>query len=203
MISAPGIPGVVFGTRTDGDGRNDPAARHALSVALGITDAWAYVDQVHGSLIAAVDLPGNHGAADGLTTATPGLPIAIGTADCVPVGLVGDGVVGMLHAGWRGVAAGIVDRALSDGHRFATAVIGPHIGPCCYEVGPEVTDAIGGYEARTSEGTVSVDLNRAIVAQIDGRVDVVDVSVCTMCDDRFASHRRDATKDRQVAIAWL
>ncbi len=203
MISAPGIPGVVFGTRTDGDGRNDPEARHAFSVALGIADAWAYVDQVHGNHIATVDLPGNHGAADGLTTTTPGLPIAIGTADCVPVGLVGERVVGMLHAGWRGVAAGIVDRALVDGHGFETAVIGPHIGPCCYEVGPEVPDAIGGYEARTTEGTVSVDLNRAIVSQIDGRVDVVDVSVCTMCDDRFASHRRDATKDRQVAVAWL
>ncbi len=205
MILAPGVPGVAFGTRHDGDARRDASARTAIAQRLGITDAWAYVDQVHGSDIVPVSTAGNHGEADGLTTATVGLPLAIGTADCVPVALVGDTSVAMLHAGWRGVAAGIVAKAVDParGQEYAVAVIGPHIGPCCYEVSQDVVDAIGGFAATTSSGTLSVDLGAAVAAQIGDGIRVVDVSACTKCDDRFASHRRDGTKVRQVSIVWL
>ena len=205
MILAPGIPGVAFGTKADGDGRNDDSARREISSALAISSDWAYVDQVHGVQILTVDHNGNHGSADGMHTRTEALPLAIGTADCVPVALVGGGMVAMLHAGWRGVAGGIVDRALAaqTPGTFHTAVIGPHIGPCCYEIGDEVVEAVGGFAATTTAGTTSVDLKAAIVAQIDQRVAVEDVSACTMCDDRFASHRRNGTPVRQVSLAWL
>lgn len=205
MILAPGVPGVAFGTEADGDGRNHRSARRTISSTLGISADWAYVDQVHGVHIVTVDHQGNHGSADGICTRTAGLPLAIGTADCVPVALVGAGTVAMLHAGWRGVAGRIVDRAIDDQPpgTFHTAVIGPHIGACCYEIGDEVVEAIGGFKSSTAAGTTSVDLKAAIVAQIDHRVGVKDVSACTMCDDRFASHRRNGTPARQVSLAWL
>jgi purine-nucleoside/S-methyl-5'-thioadenosine phosphorylase / adenosine deaminase len=205
MILTPGVPGVAFGTAADGDGRNDPSVRALIASELGISHHWAYVDQVHGSAIVDVSDAGNHGPADGMSTSVADLPLAIGTADCVPVALVGDGTVAMLHAGWRGVAAGIVLRALADiaVSTYTTAVIGPRIGSCCYEVNSDVIEAVGGFEATTRRGTTSVDLGAAIVAQIDGRLPVLDVPYCTRCDERFASHRRNGTKVRQVSLAWL
>jgi hypothetical protein len=205
MILTPGVPGVAFGTVADGDGRSDSSARVSISSELEISHDWAYVDQVHGATIVEVTESGNHGRADGMSTSVGGLPLAIATADCVPVALVGDETVAMLHAGWRGVASGIVLRALggTGGSGYSTAVIGPRIGSCCYEVGTDVIEAVGGFEATTTHGTSSVDLGAAIVSQIDGRVAVVDVALCTKCDERFASHRRDGTKIRQVSLAWL
>jgi YfiH family protein len=205
MILAPGVPGVAFGTEADGDGRNDPVARASIASELGITDQWAFVDQVHGSVTVDVIEPGNHGRADGLSTRCGGLPLAIGTADCVPVALVGETAVALIHAGWRGVAAGIVKRAFDEAPEstYATAVIGPRIGPCCYEVTTDVIEAIGGFESRTVQGTASVDLGAAIVSQTSDRVTIVDLPFCTKCDEGFASHRRNGTKVRQVSLAWL
>ena len=205
MILAPGVPGVAFGTLADGDGRNDPVARAAIAAELGIASEWASVHQVHGPLIANVTLPGSQGEADGMVTRVDGLPLVIGTADCVPVALVGDESIAMLHAGWRGVALGIVSRALEGplADTYSHAVLGPRIGPCCYEVDSDVVKAVGGFEATTNHGTTSVDLGEAIISQVADRVSVVDISFCTKCDDRFASHRRDGTKTRQVSLAWL
>jgi YfiH family protein len=206
MISAPGIPGVVFGSLDDGDGRVDIQARRSISARLDISSAWATVDQVHGSTVVTVGGPGHFGEADGLITATRGLPIVVATADCVPVVLIGMYTVSIVHAGWRGVAAGIVPRtesALSDaGDRVSSVVIGPHIGPCCYEVGQEVIDAIGGHRATTGWGTMSADLGSAIQDQVSG-VEIVSVGPCTMDDVSYASHRRDGTPARQIAIAWI
>ena len=205
MIPAPGVPGVAFGTQADGDGRKSLTARREIALTLGISSDWAYVDQVHGVRVVSVDSMGNHGSADGIFTRRDGLPLAIGTADCVPIALVGDTAVAMLHAGWRGVAGGIVGRAINDQPHgtFHSAVIGPHIGPCCFEVGDEVVESIGGFTATTTAGTTSIDLAAAITAQIDGQLPIEEVSACTMCDDRFASHRQNGTPARQVSVVWL
>jgi len=206
MITPPGVPGVVFGTRVDGDPRSDEDARDALSTRFGISRDWATIRQVHGSVVAYADAPGFYGEADGLVTDVTGLPIAIATADCVPVVLIAQRSRAVVHAGWRGVAAGTVSEAIAvmerSGNTVAHAVIGPHIGPCCYEVGQEVIDAIGGFEATTRAGGVSVDLARAIRAQM-GAIDVVDTGVCTFDDVSMASYRQDATPDRQGTVAWL
>ncbi|MCB1246449.1 MAG: polyphenol oxidase family protein [Acidimicrobiia bacterium] len=177
--------------------------RATIAEMLGITDAWAVVDQVHGSDVVTADRPGNLGPADAIITRTSGLPLAIGTADCVPVVFVGSEQVGIAHAGWRGVVAGVVDATMASMDAPPdTVVIGPHIGRCCYEVGADVVDQLGGFEGTTSWNTTSVDLAAAIRAQVPASVEVVEIGPCTMCDPSYASFRRDATAERQVAVVW-
>lgn len=206
MIVPPGVPGVVFGARQDGDARSDGYARDALSKQFGISRDWATIRQVHGSVLAKADAPGFYGDADALVTDVPGLPIAIATADCVPVVLISQEARAVVHAGWRGVAGGAVDVAVAEmrrsGDTVVRAVIGPHIGPCCYEVGPDVVDAIGGFQSTTHTGGVSVDLGAAVISQLPD-IEVVDMNVCTFEDETMASYREDRTPDRQVTVAWI
>jgi len=205
MILTPGVPGVAFGTISDGDGRVDESARSAISSELGIPSAWALIDQVHGDTVVTVDSPGHKGPADGLITSSDGVPLAVATADCVPVAIVGSSSVGIFHAGWRGVASRIVEKGIdlmrSNGDDPVTAVVGPHIGSCCYEVGAEVVEAIGGFEATTRWGSRSVDLAAALAPQVAG-LGVAYIPGCTMERVEFASHRENATKRRQVAVVW-
>jgi YfiH family protein len=206
MIAPPGVPGVMFGSRADGDGRSDKHSRDAFSRAAGIPPDWATIRQVHGSVVAVADAPGFYGDADGLITEVPRLPLAIATADCVPVVLISKRSRALVHAGWRGVAAGVVSEAVAamerSGNTVDRAVIGPHIGPCCYEVGQEVIDAVGGFAGTTRQGTTSLDLAGAVRAQMD-RTEIVDMGVCTFDDESMASYRENGTADRQVTVAWL
>ncbi|MCL1599289.1 MAG: polyphenol oxidase family protein [Actinomycetia bacterium] len=206
MILPPGVGGVVFGTRTLGDGRSDPTARSSVSVELGISKDWATVKQVHGTGVVAVSEPGFYGEADALVTTMIGLPIVIATADCVPVVLLGSTTRAVAHAGWRGVAGGVVpatvDRMQALGDQPTVAILGPHIGSCCYEVGREVIEEVGGFAARTRSGTPSVDLAAAIRCQLPG-VEVLDIGRCTHDDPSMASYREDGTSERQVTIVWI
>lgn len=206
MIRPTGFRGAAFGDAASGNGRDDLEKRSTISRDLGISDEWAFVTQVHGGIVVEVVAPGSAGEADGMVTGRPGLPLAIATADCMPIIIEGDRSVTIVHAGWRGVAAGIVAagvealRALGDVPR--RAAIGPSIGPCCYEVGEEVRDAIGDHTSRTTFGTTSVDLWSAAADQLDG-LDVWRSDLCTYTEPRFRSYRRDATRKRQVAVAWV
>jgi YfiH family protein len=206
MILARGFPGIAFTEVSDGDLRHDMVARRTVSDILEIPHGWAVANQVHGSHIAVAHSAGNLGEADGIVTSVAMLPIAVSIADCVPVAIVGTGSVAVVHAGWRGVASGVVGSALhamdASGGRVLGAVIGPHIGPCCFEVGPEVVDAVGGHATTTSEGSLSVDLASAIRDQLGG-IEIESGPGCTMHDDRFYSHRRNATRKRQMAVAWI
>lgn len=206
MILARGFPGIAFTEAGDGDLRHDSVARRTVSDALGIPHGWAVVNQMHGPHIAIAHSGGNLGDADGIVTSVSMLPIAVSVADCVPVVIVGTGAVAVVHAGWRGVASGVVSSALHvmdvSGVRVKGAVIGPHIGPCCFEVGSEVVEAVGGYEATTTGGSLSVDLAWAIRDQL-GDIEIESKPECTMHDDRFYSHRRNETRKRQMAVAWI
>lgn len=206
MIIPPGVPGVAFGTRIDGDARSDSQRRVRLSETLGISPQWATIKQVHGSTVVRAPAPGFYGEADAIVTHVAQLPIAIATADCVPVVLIGAHSRAVVHAGWRGVANGVVPAAVAMvaelDDKVVSAVVGPHIGSCCYAVGPEVVDAIGGFASVTRSGSVSVDLAEAVRYQLAG-VPVIDVGVCTHDAPDMASYREDGTTDRQIAIAWL
>lgn len=206
MMGTPGTPGVAFGTIADGDGRCDRVARDAISAELAISSDWALMTQIHSNRVVSVTTHGSVGEADGLATDTPMLPLVAATADCVPVALVGDHSVAVVHAGWRGVAGRIVVNAIDAIARFDdhphTAVIGPHIGPCCYEVGDDVVDAIGGFASTTTWDTQSVDLGLALVDQLDG-IKCIQIGGCTRDDARFASHRENGTKRRQIAVVWI
>ena len=206
MIQPAGFRGAFFGDAADGNGRDDSESRDRISRKLSISDAWASVHQIHGDKVMKVDRPGPAGEGDGLITDRPGLPLVIATADCIPVIVEGDTSVAVLHAGWRGIAAGIVEAGLDAmtglGDTPRRAAIGPSIGPCCYEVGEEVPAAIGGYRSTTTFGTRSVDLWSAVEAQLGG-LSVWRSDQCTYTDPGFQSYRRDATKNRQVAVAWV
>lgn len=144
--------------------------------------------------------PGARGEpGDGLWSDERGLPMLKLTADCVPIAIArangGAPALTLLHAGWRGLLEGIVPAgaAVLPGGRLA-AVVGPAIGPCCYEVGPEVA---GPFAARFGRGVLrgrNLDLWASSERALrDAGVDSVErVDLCTACHpDLFFSHRRD------------
>lgn len=198
--------GAAFGAAVDGDGRRSSEARAAISAELGIPEQWAYLRQVHGGAVLSASGPGLQGEADALVTTIPMLPMAVAVADCLPVVLRGRGAAGIAHAGWRGAAAGVianvVEAMIAVGAPPEQAAIGPGIGPCCFEVGPEVAESFDGFGASTGWGTASVDLIAAVRAQLDG-IPTVVTGECTYCGVGYHSYRRDRTKERQVAVAWV
>jgi YfiH family protein len=145
--------------------------------------------------------------ADGHAIAAPGLAAMVLTADCIPVALGAQGVVAALHAGWRGLADGVLEegvRAVRElgGSGELVAVVGPCAGACCYEVGEEVHAA---FADAHRDGRL-IDL-RAIAherLQAAGVAEVLDANACTICDERFFSHRREGTRaGRQAGLAWI
>jgi hypothetical protein len=206
MIRPPGFHGAAFGTAQDGNGRDDAAARRTISAGLGIPSAWAFLSQVHGDRVVAATAPGSLGKADAAFTTVPDLPLTVATADCVPLILEGPGVTAVVHAGWRGAAAGVLERArdavAAAGCSLTRAAIGPAIGPCCYEVGDDVADLFPGFTARTTWGTRSVDLPGYLAAHL-ADLELWRSDVCTFTAGSLHSWRRDQTRHRQVAVAWL
>jgi YfiH family protein len=150
------------------------------------------------------------GEADGLVAARPGLALLVTVADCLPVFLFepASGVVGALHAGWRGIAGGVLEagieaaRAAGASPGAIRVAIGPGIGPCCFEIGPEVEARFPNHLATTRWGSTSVDLASSIRRELDG-LDVWLVGLCTMHDPGLFSHRRNGTLLRHATIAWV
>lgn len=190
----------------EGDQRLDQDARGRLSAVLDIPEVWASVRQVHGSRVHRASAPGDQGEGDAIWTNRPSLPLAVFTADCLGVALLAEDAVGVAHAGWRGAAAGVITTLAEEmseaGHAPVSALIGPGIGPCCFEVGPEVAEHFDGHITTTTWGTTSVDLPGFIAGQLAG-LEIEMVGGCTRHDDSYFSHRRDGTKLRQVCLAWL
>jgi len=199
------LDGVAFTSPTDGDARHDPEVRRRGSARLGIPDEWATVNQVHGPIAIEVDRPGEAGEGDALVTTVPNLPLAVFTADCLGVVLHGPGTVGVAHAGWRGLAAGVLDSTISlmekAGAAPTRAEVGPGIGPCCFEVGDEVAEVFREDVSSTTWGTRSVDLRAAAARRLRG-MDVWIDDRCTACGGGF-SHRRTGTTARMAALGWV
>jgi copper oxidase (laccase) domain-containing protein len=140
--------------------------------------------------------------------------LAVRTADCAPVVLLGHRTVGVVHAGWRGLAAGVVGAAVAAMDRLEDAPTSAHLGPCirvgCYEFdGPELATVVARYgdevQGRTSRGTPALDLPAVVHAALrEAGVGVVhDTSGCTACDTRWYSHRARAERGRLATMAWL
>jgi hypothetical protein len=193
-----------------GEGAEDAQnARERLRVHIGV-DRLARGYQVHGTVVERLEgppEPGAHGRhADGQATALSGVGAMVLTADCLPVALASAGAVAMLHAGWRGLAAGVLEsgvQALRElgGEGEIVAVIGPGAGACCYEVGPEIHAIFGDvHRAGTRIDLRAIARGRLLAA---GVADVLDVQACTICDVRFFSHRREGARaGRQAGVAW-
>jgi YfiH family protein len=188
--------------------------RAALAAALGVRLVSGR--QVHGAAVQRLrTAPGERSTpveADGQATASPGLAPMVLTADCLPIALGTEGVVAMLHAGWRGLAAGVVAegvRAIRElgGSGPLAAAIGPGAGPCCYEVGDEVHAQFVRFGATARRGR-NLDLKQVARSELEAEgVDAIhDAGLCTICSEPtlFFSHRRDrGLTGRQAGIAWL
>jgi YfiH family protein len=169
--------------------------RRIACEAIGVPyERLAFNRQVHSPTVRRAE-PGVRGApGDGLWTDEPNLPLLAMSADCLPIAIaVTDGPprLAVLHAGWRGLAEGVVEAgvaALGDGPK--AAVIGPAIGPCCYEVGPEVSER---YDADlTTDGHLDLWTAAERILTGAGVEQVERVDLCTRDHpELFFSHRRD------------
>ncbi|MDX6700791.1 MAG: purine-nucleoside/S-methyl-5-thioadenosine phosphorylase / adenosine deaminase [Baekduia sp.] len=173
----------------------------------------AYARQVHGTRVLRAEAATEDAGvqeADGIVTAVPGVAALVLTADCLPVALAGGGAVAMVHAGWRGLADGVLEegvralRELTGGDGPIHAAIGPGAGGCCYEVGDEVAARFPSW-ARGSGRTIDLKAVAAERLRAAGVAEVLDVRRCTMCEPHvFFSHRAGGgLTGRQGGLAWL
>jgi YfiH family protein len=199
--------GRLTGDRADAVREN----RRRLAAAVGVDPERVLIGrQVHAAEVLWHEAPTEPTAyanpapglpqADGHATGRAGLAPLVFVADCLPVALAGPGGVAMIHCGWRGLIAGIVERGVKEVGARAAAV-GPGIGPCCYRVGDEVLaafEALG--PGLAADGML--DLRRAVRRLLE-RAGVGSVEVsgeCTSCQpELFFSHRRDGGRTGRQA----
>ncbi|MBI2708289.1 MAG: laccase domain-containing protein [Actinobacteria bacterium] len=210
----------AFSSRADGDLRvgGDPAALEARRARLA-PHPWTWLHQVHGADVVVVTRPGEHAgaAADASVTAVPGAVLAVQTADCAAV-LLADaeaGVVGAAHAGWRGLAGGVLQRTVSAMHSIGARDISAVLGPCirvgCYEFGAEELDRVVASLGEVVRGTTMWGAGgfdvAAGVRHVLGALGVRsldEVGGCTACDpDRWFSHRARGEVERLAAVTWI
>jgi YfiH family protein len=202
------------GTREDDPER--VAANRARVLAATGRHGVAIGRQLHGSAVARVYDPrtgyrNGRDAADGQATARDDVAVAVHVADCLPIALAGEGAVGMLHAGWRGLAAGVLQAGVAALRELGAtgpleAAIGPGAGSCCYEVGEEVHEAFSAFGPEVRRGRrLDLKLAAARALRSAGVSAVHDSLVCTICspDEAFFSYRRDGgLTGRQAGVAW-
>jgi YfiH family protein len=200
-----------LGLMTDDDPERVAENRRRLCAEVGADPARLAMNrQVHAAMVNRAEAGERGKPGDGLWTDEPGVPMLKLTADCLPVALArtgGEPALALLHVGRLGLLEGIVAAgAAALGGRVA-AVVGPGIGPCCYEVGPEIRDT---YRARFGAGVVrgrNLDLWQATELALR-EVDVESIErtdLCTACHpELFFSHRRDAgVTGRQGVIGFV
>ena len=223
MPSAGRRPAWVFSTRADGDlAIEAPAVETARAALLARADgpeaSCNWLVQVHGADVAVAGAPGEHRGteADALVTAVPGVPLAVQTADCGAIVLTSpEGVVGAVHAGWRGLAAGVVGAAVASmrdlGATEVVAHAGPMIHPECYEFGEDdlaaVAEALGpGVRGRTAQGAPALDLPAAVAAAVTGAGASLATPppACPPWDEpHYFSHRARRETARLAAVVWM
>jgi YfiH family protein len=219
-----------LGVLTDDSNDAVVANRQRLAAALGLDPARIPIGlQVHGADLAfhsgpqqpsPFAAPGSEiPEVDGHVVSEPGLAPLVFTADCLPVALSGPDGVAMLHCGWRGLAAGIIAKG-AEAVAATAAAIGPGIGPCCFEVGPEVLTTFShlGEGITVADGPISragddesahrrldlVEVARRLLAEA-GVERVEAAGLCSSCGpELFFSHRRDAGRTgRQGGLVWI
>lgn len=195
---------------------DDPAAvqENRARLAGTVGAPLAMIRQVHGAEVRVADAPPDPGEplaeVDGQATASSGLAPIVLVADCLPIAVAGDGAAAILHAGWRGLAGGIVDRGVRVLRELGAsgpleAAIGPGAGRCCYEVGEEVRERFAAYGPEVRNGG-NLDLKAVARLQLEraGVERVSDAGICTICDEDFFSHRRErGVTGRQAGVIWL
>ncbi len=210
--------GLNLGTHVD----DDPAlvARNRALLCRLLPSEPAWLTQVHGvAVLDAAALP-DQPTADACISSTPGAVCVMMTADCLPVLFCDRAgtVVGAAHAGWRGLAGGVLEATVAAmrarGAQDIIAWLGPAIGPEQFEVGAEVREAFLAQQAAAQHafraypgrpGKYLADIYQ-LARQRLASMDVHDVSgggLCTVSDPRFYSYRRDKTTGRMGSLVWL
>tara|TARA_B100000959_G_C14990373_1_gene627613 strand:- start:1575 stop:2303 length:729 start_codon:yes stop_codon:yes gene_type:complete len=178
---------------------------------------WSFLTQVHGERSIQVEaneaITGLEG--DALVTTQVGKVLTIQVADCVPISLISEnGAIAVVHAGWRGLINGVIESASQELERKASgnqvAIIGPHIGSCCYEFGRQDLEQfvkLFGSLVIGNTNSSSPSLNLLTIVQLILRkksIGLIHVdNSCTSCDPKFWSYRANRTQKRQCLFAWL
>lgn len=212
----------TFTSRVDGDFAVDGDPESLRAARSRVTEhPWTWLRQVHGAEVAVVTRPGEWSGleADAAVTSVPGAALAVQTADCAPVLLVGHGpgvtVIGAAHAGWRGLYDGVIERTVAvmreHGARDIEARLGPCISPDVYEFsvgdlttmalrfGPEVVGA-------TDDEAPALDMTEAVrsaLGQCGVDTSTIERPVCTASDSRYFSHRARSDVGRQSSVIWI
>jgi YfiH family protein len=192
----------AFGDAASDDGR---AKLRAL-----VPGEPRWLHQVHGARVVDADETHTLVQADAAIARKAGTVCVVKIADCMPVFFAAEGVVGVAHAGWRGLAGGVLEAtvdAIGVAPETLQAWLGPAIGPRVYEVGDEVRAAFAGYESAftpTRPGHWLLDLYAVARAKLSARGvrDIGGGSFCTLREERFYSYRRDKTAARMAAIIY-
>lgn len=208
--------------RLDGDmhpERVHSGALHARQYA--VADArWTMVNQVHGRdvhVASRADAWPIAAVADVIVSKPSGRPIAVWAADCAPIVLFGTtGLVVGAHAGWRGLAGGVIDAAVdaitAAGDSIAAAIVGPLIHPCCYEFSADDIERVArgvhcvpaAITRFTTHGQVALDAPTAVRAALAARgVAVTSIGACTGCTNQWFSHRARVEPGRHAVVAWV
>ncbi len=200
-----------LGLLTDDVHANVEENRRRLCASVGADQARLAMNrQVHAATVNQAESGQRGKDGDGLWTDEPALPMLKVTADCLPIALArrnGKPALALLHAGRLGLLEGIIEAGVATLGGRVTAIVGPGIGPCCYEVGEDIAAA---YRARFGTGALkdrNLDL-WAVSERVlrDAGVERVDrLDLCTACDPtRFFSHRRDGgVTGRQGVIGYV
>lgn len=205
--SLPPYASLNLGGHVGDDPEHVAENRKRLRAHLPSDPKW--LNQVHGTTVVNLDDPETFDA-DGAFTRTEGVVCAVLTADCLPVLLAGKHCVGALHAGWRGLASGIVEETvLAMGEAPLIAYLGPAIGQDAFEVGEEVCDAFPLDRPafrRGRDGKWHADLYSIARAKLErlGVTEVYGGNYCTFNEaSRFFSYRRDGRTGRMGSFIWL
>jgi len=195
-------------------GRGPHSERHRAlqGITDGRTPRLAWLQQTHSAIVHTAS-EGPCGKGDGLVTSENDLALSVATADCLPMVLVGEHHLAVVHAGWRGLVSGIIlaaVRTLPEKPDCLRTWIGPAIGACCYEVGTDVAESVASASGPEVVVPTSrqphLDLVRAAEIQLAGLgvATVSSISACTRCSpDWLASYRRDGSRaGRNWTFAW-
>ena len=210
-VSAGSFKSLNLGRRTRDEPENVDENRRRLFASVGVeTERLALNRQVHSGAVNRAEAGERTRKGDGLWTDEPGVPMLAFSADCLPIALArmnGKPGLALLHAGRLGLLEGIVQAGVAALRGPLAAIVGPGIGPCCYEVGEDILAA---YRARFGPDVLqgrNLDLWTAAERVLrETGVDAVErLDVCTACNpDRFFSHRRDGPlTGRQGVIGYL
>jgi YfiH family protein len=197
----------------------DAVARRRAAIAAGAglppaTD-WIWLRQVHGPTVhVAARAPVQPPEADAAVTSTRGLPLAIVTADCAPVVLATDDAVGVVHAGHRGLAAGVVEATIAALRARSSSPVRAFLAPCIraehYEFGAaDLAQLVARFgpavESRTATDRPALDIPAAlrVIMQREGVEHFDDCGISTAAGDAYFSYRRDGATGRQVTVAML